>query len=168
MKKLNSIRCLNCILLAALFFVSSCTQYIKLLPNQNIEEYKGLTSESWSFRDYHNYIIVHHGDQTFELSNISYNQSNTTLTGKINPTISSPLMYYNLAKNHPENINPLSKGDPSSLAEQIHLFVNKGQEKEDGTFEFSINDISKVDETVHGSKSNVGPGGVVAIALVSQ
>ena len=167
MKKLNSIRCLNCILLAALFFVSSCTQYIKLLPNQNIEDYKGLTSESWSFRDYHNYIIIHFEDQIFELSNLSYNQSNTALTGKINPSISNPLLYYNLAKSYPENINPLSKGDPSSLAEQIHLFVNKGQVKEDGTFEFSINDISKIDETIHMSKSNIGPGGTVAIVAAS-
>ncbi len=167
MKKLNSIRCFNGIILAAMFFVSSCTQYIKLLPNQNIEDYKGLTSESWSFRDYHNYIIIHHGDQIFELSNLSYNQSNTTLTGKINPTITNPLLYYNLAKSHPENINPLSKGDPSSLAEQIHFFVNKGQVKEDGTFEFSINDISKIDETIHESKSNIGPVGIVAIVTAS-
>ena len=167
MKKLNSIRCFNGIILAAMFFVSSCTQYIKLLPNQNIEDYKGLTSESWSFRDYHNYIIIHFGDQIFELSNLSYNQSNTTLTGKINPTISKPLLYYNLAKRYPENINPLSKGDPSSLAEQIHFFVNKGQVKEDGTFEFSINDISKIDETIHKSKSNIGPVGTVAIVAAS-
>ena len=167
MKKLNSIRFYNGIILAAMFFVSSCTQYIKLLPNQNIEDYKGLTSESWSFRDYHNFIIIHFGEQIFELSNITYNQTNSTITGVINPTISTPLAYYNSVKNNPQNIHMMSKGDPQTLAEQIHLFVNKGQVKENGRFEFSINDISQIDETVHQSKSNIGPGGAVALVAVS-
>jgi len=185
MKKLNSIRFYNGIILAAMFFVSSCTQYIKLLPNQNIEDYKGLTSESWSFRDYKNFIIVHYGDQTFELSNISYNQSNTSIIGKMNLAISSPLSYYNLVKKDPNHINLMRNGDPTSLAEQIHLYINKGQIKEDGTFEFSINDISLIDETEltsqgntavnnntvgnseYKSDSKIGPGGIIAIVAAS-
>ena len=167
MKKLNSTLFFRAFFLAALMIVSSCTQYIKLLPYQNINDYQGLTPESWSFRDYHNFIIIHFGDQIFELSNISYNQTNSTITGVINPTISTPLAYYNSVKNNPQNIHMISKGDPPTLAEQIHLFVNKGQVKEDGRFEFSINDISQIDETVHQSKSNIGPGGAVALVAVS-
>ena len=134
MKKLNSIRCYNGIILAALLFLTSCTQYIKLLPNQNIEEYKSLTSESWSFRDYQNFIIGHQGDQTIELTNLSYNQTNTSITWKMNLAISSPLSYYNLVKKDPNHITSMSNGEPTSLAEQIHLYINKGQIKEDGTF----------------------------------
>ncbi len=167
MKKLNSTLYFRAFFLAALMIVSSCTQYIKLLPYQNINDYQGLTPESWSFRDYHNFIIIHFGDQIFELSNINYNQTNSTITGVINPTISTPLAYYNSVKNNPQNIHMMSKGDPQTLAEQIHLFVNKGQVKEDGRFEFSINDISQIDETVHQSKSNIGPGGAVALVAVS-
>ena len=167
MKKLNSTLFFRAFFLAALMIVSSCTQYIKLLPYQNINDYQGLTPESWSFRDYHNFIIIHFGDQIFELSNINYNQTNSTITGVINPTISTPLAYYNSVKNNPQNIHMINKGDPPTLAEQIHLFVNKGQVKEDGRFEFSINDISQIDETVHQSKSNIGPGGAVALVAVS-
>ena len=167
MKKLNSTLFFRAFFLAALMIVSSCTQYIKLLPNQDINDYQGLTPESWSFRDYHNFIIIHFGEQIFELSNISYNQTNSTITGVINPTISTPLAYYNSVKNNPQNIHMISKGDPPTLAEQIHLFVNKGQVKEGGRFEFSINDISQIDETVHQSKSNIGPGGAVALVAVS-
>jgi hypothetical protein len=167
MKKLNSTLFFRAFFLAALMIVSSCTQYIKLLPYQNINDYQGLTPESWSFRDYHNFIIIHFGEQIFELSNITYNQTNSTITGVINPTISTPLAYYNSVKNNPQNIHMMSKGDPPTLAEQIHLFVNKGQVKEDGRFEFSINDISQIDETVHQSKSNIGPGGTVALVAVS-
>ena len=167
MKKLNSTLYFRAFFLAALMIVSSCTQYIKLLPYQNINDYQGLTPESWSFRDYHNFIIIHFGEQIFELSNITYNQTNSTITGVINPTISTPLAYYNSVKNNPQNIHMMSKGDPPTLAEQIHLFVNKGQVKEDGRFEFSINDISQIDETVHQSTSNIGPGGAVALVAVS-
>ena len=167
MKKLNSTLFFRAFFLAALMIVSSCTQYIKLLPYQNINDYQGLTPESWSFRDYHNFIIIHFGEQIFELSNINYNQTNSTITGVINPTISTPLAYYNSVKNNPQNIHMINKGDPPTLAEQIHLFVNKGQVKEDGRFEFSINDISQIDETVHQSKSNIGPGGAVALVAVS-
>ena len=167
MKKLNSTLYVKGLFLAALMTVSSCTQYIKLLPNQNVADYKGLTSESWSFRDYHNYIIIHFGEQIFELSNISYNSSNAMVTGTIIPSIPLPLSYYNSVKNNPQNINMLRKGDPSTLAEQIHLFVTKGEVKEDGRFEFSVNDILQIDETVHQTKSNIGPGGTVAIVAVS-
>lgn len=167
MKKLNSTLYVKGLFLAALMTVSSCTQYIKLLPNQNVADYKGLTSESWSFRDYHNYIIIHFGEQIFELSNISYNPSNAMVTGTIIPSIPLPLSYYNSVKNNPQNINMLRKGDPSTLAEQIHLFVTKGEVKEDGRFEFSVNDILQIDETVHQTKSNIGPGGTVAIVAVS-
>lgn len=167
MKKLNSTLYVKGLFLAALMTVSSCTQYIKLLPNQNVADYKGLTSESWSLRDYHNYIIIHFGEQIFELSNISYNPSNAMVTGTIIPSIPLPLSYYNSVKNNPQNINMLRKGDPSTLAEQIHLFVTKGEVKEDGTFEFSVNDISQIEETVHKTKSNIGPGGTVAIVAVS-
>ena len=167
MNKLNSTLYVKGLFLAALMTVSSCTQYIKLLPNQNVADYKGLTSESWSFRDYHNYIIIHFGEQIFELSNISYNPSNAMVTGTIIPSIPLPLSYYNSVKNNPQNINMLRKGDPSTLAEQIHLFVTKGEVKEDGRFEFSVNDILQIDETVHQTKSNIGPGGTVAIVAVS-
>jgi hypothetical protein len=139
--------------------MASCTSYRyranpkdKLTPSQ---------TDDWSKLDDSNYLVVHSGEQMMELYDVSFDENEKIVSGKLKPFVGLPLEYYNkipdksLDKKQPRNPGKTDK----DAVNQIHFMLRDN-------FDLSRNEISfQLEEITHvaNTKSVNSTGGNIAI-----
>lgn len=142
---------------------TSCTRFYIVKEDRKLEKYTQPRYGSWEYLDARNFIIVHQGNNVFELTSVKYDESTNLLNGVVNPTISTPLYYYNKALNKQIHISRRELGDKIRDLRQVHLFINDTSMNEQGICSLNLNDIYKVDI----SKQAEGVNALVAIPIVA-
>ncbi|TXE10310.1 hypothetical protein [Algoriphagus aquimarinus] len=124
------------ILFACLFiYLTSCASY---RYKANVEDEKTPTlSDGWSQLDDSNYLVVHSGDQMMELYEVSFNENEKIVSGKLKPFVGLPLEYYNKIPDKSRNKKqPRKPGKTDKDAvKQIHFMLTDN-------FDLSSNEIS--------------------------
>lgn len=141
---------------------TSCTRFYIVKEDQRLTRFTEPRENSWEYLDRRNVVLVHQGNNIFELTSITYNENSNKITGGINSLISTPLYYYNKALSKPSHIAFRKFGDGLAELRQVHLFVDDTTMNVNGTCNLNLNDIYKVDI----SKQAEGVNALAAIPIV--
>lgn len=142
---------------------TSCTRFYMIQEDRRIEEYIQPSLNSWEYLDFQNHIIVHQGNEIFELTNVNYDPTTLLLTGSVNSPIDIPMYYYNKAVSKNSKVGKRKVGDKSSITKQVHLFINQVVMNNNGTCTLNLNDIYKVDI----SKQATAINALVSIPIIA-
>jgi hypothetical protein len=150
------------ILFACLFiYLTSCASY---RYKANVGNSKTPTlSDGWSKLDYSNYLVVHSGSQMMELYDVSFDEKEKIVSGKLKPFVGTPLEYYN---NIPDKSRNKKQGRVSSIndkvaVKQIHFMLKDDFDLSSDEISFQLEEITNVALT----KSELPTGGTVGVII---
>jgi len=157
------IKALNLIgnlLFACLFiYLTSCASY---RYRANVGNSKTPTlSDDWNKLDVSNYLVVHSGDQMMELYDVSFDEKEKIVSGKLKPFVGLPLKYYNkiLDKSRDIKQGRVPSTNDKVAVKQIHFMLMDDFDLSSDEISFQLGQILNVALT----KSSQSTMGTVAI-----
>lgn len=128
----------NLILIVVLSnFLISCAPYYRYQPNVDKLRYANKNTQNWVKLDQSNYLVVHSGDQMMEFYDVSLDEEDKRLSGKLRPFHGLPFEEYNRIadKAKKEKIKRAKGKEAKSAIQQVHFMVA-------GDLDLSTEDIS--------------------------
>jgi hypothetical protein len=148
------------ILFACLFiYLTSCASY---RYKANVGNSKTPTlSDDWNQLDNSNYLVVHSGDKMMELYDVSFDDQEKIVSGKLKPFVGTPLEYYNNIPDKSRNIKQeRAPGINDKVAvKQIHFMLKDDFDLSSDEISFQLEEITNVALT----KTSLSTMGTVAI-----
>ncbi|WP_296700700.1 hypothetical protein [Algoriphagus sp.] len=158
----KALKFLGNLALACLFiYTTSCASY-RYKANEVKDKTPSL-SEDWNKLDESNYLVVHSGNQMMELYDVSLNEQEKIVSGKLRPFVGLPLEYYNKIpdisrnKKQPRKVGQTDK----DAVMQIHFMLIDGFDLSSNEISFNTGQILNVAL----SKSAMPDGAIIAIIV---
>jgi hypothetical protein len=159
------IKALNLIgnlLFACLFiYLTSCASY-RYKANVGDDVTPSLSND-WNQLDVSNYLVVHSGDQMMELYDVSFDEKEEIVSGKLKPFVGLPLEYYNnIPDKSSDKKQQRAPGINDKVAvKQIHFMLRDNFDLSSNEISFQLEEITNVALT----KSELPTGGTVGVII---
>lgn len=151
------------ILLSNLFF--SCTTSYRFKSNVSKQKYNSMTTLQWERLDNKNYLVLHvdSKDQIMELYDVSFNNENKLVMGKLRPFEGAPLKAFNTVTDVSKN-EKLTVGKvniPKKATRQVHFYLSSDYDLTQEEITFSLTDAYIINK----SKSRLSAGAIFLITI---